>query len=77
MDISVAEPESPGAATFRAEPEPIFLLVGAGSRSLIFLGGSGSGCIFYASKKEKPCSCVNHDIKSTLEGYIWSKIDLY
>ena len=44
-----------------AEPEPIFLGVGAGSRS------SGSGCIFLASKKEKPCSCVKHDIKGSLE----------
>ena len=35
--ISVAESEPPGAATFRAAPEPgpIFLLVGAGSRSRI------------------------------------------
>ena len=30
---SVAEPEPPGAATFSAEPEPIFFWVGAGSRS--------------------------------------------
>ena len=28
---SVAEPEPPGAATFRAEPEPIFFWVGAGA----------------------------------------------
>ena len=34
--ISVAEPEPPGAATFRAAPEPIFFLVGAGSRSRLF-----------------------------------------
>ena len=33
---SVAEPEPPGAATFRAAPEPIFFLVGAGSRSRLF-----------------------------------------
>ena len=33
---SVAEPEPPGAATFRAEPEPIFFWVGAGSRSRLF-----------------------------------------
>ena len=43
---SVAEPEPPGAATFRAAPEPIFFLGGAGRRSRLFLGGSGSGCIF-------------------------------
>ena len=28
---SVSEPEPPGAATFRVEPEPIFLLAGAGA----------------------------------------------
>ena len=37
---SVAEPEpgagAAGAASFRAAPEPIFLLVGAGSRSRTF-----------------------------------------
>ena len=35
---SVAEAEPPGAATFRAAPElePIFSLVGAGSRSRFF-----------------------------------------
>ena len=33
---SVAEPEPPGAATFRVEPEPIFLLAGAESRSRLF-----------------------------------------
>ena len=34
---SVAEPEPPGAATFRVEPEPIFLLAEAESRSRLFL----------------------------------------
>ena len=34
-----------GAATFRVEPEPIFY------------GGFGSGYIFLASKKGKPCCC--------------------
>ena len=38
--FSVAEPEPPGAD---------FFLVGAGSRSRLFLGGSG--CIFKARKK--------------------------
>ena len=35
---SVAEPEPPGAAPFRTapEPEPIFFLVGARSRSRLF-----------------------------------------
>ena len=33
LKTSVAEPEPPGAATFRTEPEPIFFWVGAGSRS--------------------------------------------
>ena len=33
---SVAEPEPPGAATFRVEPEPIFYLAGAESRSRLF-----------------------------------------
>ena len=27
-------------------------------------------------KQKKPCCCVKHDIKSTLEGFIWSKTDL-
>ena len=33
---SVAVPELPGAATFRVEPEPIFFLAGAKSRSRLF-----------------------------------------
>ena len=33
---SVAEPEPPGAATFRVEPEPIFLFAVAESRSRLF-----------------------------------------
>ena len=33
---SVAEPEPPEAAAFRVEPEPIFLLAGAKSRSRLF-----------------------------------------
>ena len=41
---SVAEPEPPGAATFRVELEAIFLF-------------AGSGCIFLSSKKEKPTCC--------------------
>ena len=36
LDSSVAEPEPPGAATFRVEPEPIFLLAGAESWSRFF-----------------------------------------
>ena len=36
LRISVAEPEPPGAATFRVEPKPIFLLAGAESRSRLF-----------------------------------------
>ena len=36
LGCSVAEPEPPGAATFRAEAEPIFFWVGAGSRSRLF-----------------------------------------
>ena len=35
-DTSVAEPKPPGAATFRVEPEPIFLLAGAESRTRLF-----------------------------------------
>ena len=31
VQTSVAEPEPPGAATFRTAPEPIFFLVGAGA----------------------------------------------
>ena len=37
--ISVAEPEPPGAATFRVEPKPIFLLAGAESRLRLHLFG--------------------------------------
>ena len=33
----VAEPEPPGDATFRVEPEPIWLLIGAESWSRLFL----------------------------------------
>ena len=33
---SVAEPEPPGAATFRVEPEPIFYLAGTERRSRLF-----------------------------------------
>ena len=46
ISSSVAEPGD-GANFFAGrsrEPEPIFLLVGAGSRSRTFYGGSG--CIF-------------------------------
>ena len=33
---SVAEPEPPGAATLRVNPEPIFVVAGAESRSRLF-----------------------------------------
>ena len=34
--FSVVKPEPPGVATFRVEPEPIFLLAGAESRTRLF-----------------------------------------
>ena len=54
--ISVVEPEPPGAATFRVEPEPIFISpeLRAGAA---FFRGSGSGCIFLARKKRKALCC--------------------
>ena len=60
---SVAEPEPPGAATFRMEPGPIFLLAGAES-----LKKDGFGCIFLASKKGKPCSCNKYDLRAIYKG---------
>ena len=47
----VAEPEPPGAATFRVEPAPIFLLAEAESRSRLFL----------ASKKESLVVVTKHE----------------
>ena len=43
-----------GAATFRVEPEPIFLLAGTESRSRFFKAAP-------ERKKGKPCSCDKHD----------------
>ena len=50
LQISVAEPEPPGAATFRVAPEPelIFFLAGAGSRSRIFFWSElGAGAALF------------------------------
>ena len=71
LSYSVAEPEPPGAVTFRVELEPIFLFSGDLSRSchrlLSFKAAPALGCIFLASKTGKPCSCVKHAwLKSNL-----------
>ena len=34
----------------------------------LLLGGAGSGCIFLASKKEKPCVVTKHDFKAVYNG---------
>ena len=56
-ETSIAEPEPPGATTFRVEPEPIY-----------YLAGAGSGCIFLASKKGKPCVVTKQDPKAVYNG---------
>ena len=64
--VSVAKPEPPGAAIFRAAPgetvlEPIFL-VGRNWEPKSLL--KRLRCIFQESKKEKPCSCIKHEFSS-------------
>ena len=51
MRTSVAEPKPPGSATYRAAPEPIFLLVGAGSRSRIFFKAAPAASFRQAKNK--------------------------
>ena len=52
--ISVVEPEPPGAATFRVEPEPIFYLTGsrAGAGAAFFKASMAPAASFWQEKKE-------------------------
>ena len=58
--FSVAEQERPRAATFRVATQPNFFLLEPEPHFLRWLR-----LFFQASKKQKPCSCVKHDIKSS------------
>ena len=64
---SVAEPEPPGAATFRVEPEPIFFMAGPKSRSRL----SAPAASFWQAKEES-LVLVTH---MTQEQFIKRKYD--
>ena len=56
---SVPEPEPPGAATFRVEPDPFF--VGQSQEPEPFFKG-GSGFLFFGEQKKKAlCKVTKHD----------------
>ena len=81
LEISVAVPELPGAATFRAapEPEPIFCWAepGVGAGAAFFKADLAPAASFRQAKKKSLVKVSNMTLKSSLEGFIWSKIDLY
>ena len=62
------EPGPPGAATLRVEPEPIFLLAGAESRSRDRLFKAAPGASFWQAKKESLVLLSNMTSEQFIEG---------